>query len=161
MHICTTHRLAFKMENNQIIVKLPEELRANYESSMHKGSVVIEQLKVAAALKFWVDHGCRVMGFEVPSDLGGKTFYVNVLAKDDERMVGFECDSGVNLGRLRRRLGQLRRSLPEGGYLVVVFPFGVDEKHIDKALALADEVWVTGKDGKVERIMCTSVFQRE
>mgnify|MGYP005857229405 CR=1 FL=1 len=66
---------------------LPEELRENYESSEHKGSAVVEGLKVAAALKLWVDRGYREMGFEMSSDLGGKTFYIDVLAKDNERMV--------------------------------------------------------------------------
>ncbi|MCL5876696.1 MAG: hypothetical protein M1540_02665 [Candidatus Bathyarchaeota archaeon] len=139
--------------------RLPEDLRASY-SDARKGSEVIESLKVAAALKLWVDRGYREMGFEVSSDLGGKTFYIDVLAKDDERMVGVECDSGVDLGRLRRRVALLRRSLPEGSYLVVVFPFGVEERHVDEAVELADEVWVTGKDGKVERMMCTSVFHK-
>ena len=139
--------------------KLPKELRAAY-SDARKGSAVVECLKVAAALKLWCDRGYRAMGFEVSSDLGGKTFYIDVLAKNDERMVGVECVSGFDLGRLRRRVGQLRRSLPEGSYLVVVFPFGVDERHTDKALAVADEVWVTGKDGKVERMICTSVFHK-
>jgi hypothetical protein len=138
---------------------LPEELRAAY-SDARKGSAVIEALKVAAALKLWCDRGYRQMGFEVSSDLGGKTFYIDVLAKNDERMVGVECDSGVDLGRLRRRVAQLRRSLPEGSYLVVVFPFGVDKRHIDIAIELADEVWVTGKDGKVERMICTSIFHK-
>ena len=139
--------------------KLPKELRAAY-SDARKGSEVIESLKVAAALKLWVERGYREMGFDVSSDLGGKTFYIDVLAKNDAHMVGVECDSGVNLGRLRRRVVQLRRSLPEGSYLVVVFPFGVEERHVDGAVGLVDEVWVTGKDGRVARVMFTSVFHK-
>ena len=57
--------------------KLPEELRANYNSSEHKCSAVVEGLKVAAALKLWVDRGYRAFGFGVESeDFGGKSFYV-------------------------------------------------------------------------------------
>jgi hypothetical protein len=147
------------MSVDDVASMLPEELRAAYSDS-RKGSAVIERLKVAAALKLWVDRGYREMGFEVSSDLGGKTFYIDVLAKNDEHMVGVECASSFNWERLRRRMTQLHRSLPEGSYLVVIFPFGTDEKHTDKALTLADEVWVTGKDDKVERMICTSVFHK-
>ncbi|MCL4430682.1 MAG: hypothetical protein M1167_08015, partial [Chloroflexi bacterium] len=145
---------------DDIIGKLPEELRANYKSSAQSGSAVIECLKVAAALKLWVDRGYRELRFGVSSDLGGKTMYVDVVAHDADGMVSVECASGVNLGRLRRRVAQLRRSLPEGSYLVVIFPFGADDKGVDKAVKLVDEVWVTGKDGKVERMMFMSVFQK-
>jgi hypothetical protein len=145
---------------NDLINKLPEELRANYEKHTRKGSAVVESLKVAAGLKLWVDRGYREVGFGVPSDFGGKTFYVDVLARDAKGMVGVECASSVHLGRLRRRVEQLRRCLPADSYLIVVFPFGVDES-VDKAAELADEVWVTGKDGKVARMMFTSVFHKD
>ena len=139
---------------------MPAELRTNYEYSERKGSAEVETLKVAAALKLWVNRGYREFGFEVSSDLGGRTFYVDVLAKDEDGMVGVECASGINLGRLRRRVAQLRRSLPESSYLVIVFPFGVDDKLVDKAVGLADEVWAVGKNGTVERMMFMSVFHK-
>ncbi|MCL5877325.1 MAG: hypothetical protein M1540_05885 [Candidatus Bathyarchaeota archaeon] len=145
---------------NDAANKLPEELRENYKGHARKGSAVIESLKVAAALKLWCDRGYREMGFEVSSDLGGKTFHIDVVARDEKGMVGVECINSPHLGWLRWRVAQLRRSLPEGSYLVVIFPFGLDERHIDRAVELVDEVWVTGEDGRVERMMCMSVFHK-
>ena len=143
-----------------IINKLPEELRANYEMQARKCSSVVECLKVAAALKLWVDRGYREIGFEVPSDFGGKTFFVDVLARDADGMVGVECASRLHLGWLRWRVAQLRGCLPPKSWLVVVFPSSVDER-VERVVGLADEVWIVGKDGTVERMMFTAVFHRE
>lgn len=140
---------------------LPDELRADYNSSTHKGSGIVECLKVTAALKLWFDRGYRQVGFGVPSDFGGKTVYVDVVARDAKGMVGVECAPRLYLRWLRGRVAQLRGALPPNSYLVIIFPSGVNEKHIYKVLGLVDEVWVTGKDsGKVERMMFMSVFHR-
>ncbi len=137
--------------------KLPEELRTNY-SRARKGSAVVENLKVAAALKLWFDRGYREIGFETPSDSGGKTFYVDVLAHDADGIIGVECASSAHFGWLRGRVAQLRACLPDDSYLVIIFPSNMDER-VDRAVELADEVWVTGKDNlKVARMMFTSVF---
>ncbi len=142
---------------SKIIDKLPDELRANYKSSERKGSAVVESLKVAAALKLWVDRGYRSMGFEVESEDGGKSFYVDVLAHDARGMVGVECASSFKMGQLRRQIAQLRRYLPPNSYIIVVFPENVGEQ-AKKATKLVDEVWVTGKNGTVESMMFMSVF---
>ncbi len=140
--------------------KLPEELRANYKSSERKGSAAIENLKVAAALKLWNDRGYRQLGFGVESDVDGKTVYVDVLAHDDARgMVGVECACSLNLGRLRRRIKQLRGCLTPDSYIIAVFPSKVGER-VKKAIRLVDEVWVTGKNGTVEQMMFMSVFRK-
>ncbi len=140
--------------------KLPEELREIYNRA-RKGSAVVERLRGVAALKLWFDRGYREFGFEVPSDVEGKTVHIDVLAQDAEGMVGVECVSKLNLARLRSRIEQLRRCLPDSGYLVVVLPFGIDEGCIDTVAELADEVWVTNKDNtKVERTIGTSVFHK-
>ena len=118
-------------------------------------------MKVAAALKLWNDRGYRDIKFEVPLIFGGKTVSIKVLAHDAEGgVVGVECVLGVNLGWLGGRVGQLRRCLPSGSWLVVVFPSGVDER-VREVVELADEVWVTGKNGKVEQMMFMSFFHKE
>jgi hypothetical protein len=142
-----------------LINKLPEELRANYESSSRRCSVVVECLKVAAALKLWVDRGYRQLGFGVESEDGGKSFYVDVLANGDNGMVGVECASSLHLGWLRWQVKKLRRYLPPNSYIIIVFPENVGEQ-AEKAVELADEVWVTGKDGTVEQMMFMSVFRK-
>jgi hypothetical protein len=147
-------------DTKNLTYKLPEELRANYISSERKGSAVVEGLKVAAALKLWVDRGYRSMGFEVESEDGGKTFYVDVLAYNADGMVGVECASSLNMGRLRRQIAQLRCYLPPNSYIIIVFPSNVSEQ-AKKATKLADEVWVTGKNGTVEQMMFLSVFHKE
>mgnify|MGYP000942425871 CR=1 FL=1 len=76
------------MSIGDIVEKLPKELRANYKSSERKGSAVVESLKVAVALKLWVDRGYRSMGFEVESEDDGKSFYVDVLAHNANGLVG-------------------------------------------------------------------------
>jgi hypothetical protein len=140
--------------------KLPEELRTIYDRA-RKGSEVVERLKVAAALKLWGDRGYREVGFGVPCDFGGRTAYVDVLARDADDVVGVECVSRLHLGWLRWRIAQLRRCLPPDGYLVIIFPSNVDDKQVDKVVGLVDEVWVTGKDKtEVERMMFTSVIHR-
>jgi hypothetical protein len=101
------------------------------------------------------------VGFGVPCDFGGRTFYVDVLARDTNGMVGVECASSAHLGWLRRRVGQLRRCLSVDCYLVVVFPYGVNEALVDRVVGLVDEVWVTSKDNsKVERMMFMSTFHK-
>ncbi len=145
---------------DDIIDKLPDELRANYKIN-RKNSPVIEQLKVAAALKLWNDRDYRDIRFDVPLVFGGKTVLVKVLAHDAEGgVVGVECVSSVNLGWLDGRVEQLRRCLPADSYLVVVFPPDVDEQ-VREAVELADEVWITGKNGKVEQMMFMSFFCKE
>lgn len=114
--------------SSDIVEKLPEELKANYKSSAHKGSVVVEALKIAASLKLWNDRGYRELGFEVPSDLGGKTFYVDVLAQDARGFVGVECTPTVELEHLRKRVAMLRGSLPPDSHLVLVFPSNAGEQ---------------------------------
>ena len=139
--------------------KLPEELRANYNNK-RKGSPVVEGLKVAAALKLWNDRDYRDIRFDVPMTLGGKTVLVKVLAHDAEGgVVGVECALSVNLGWLGGRVEQLRRCLPSGSWIVVVFPSNVDEQ-VREAVELADEVWVTGKNGTVEQMMFMSFFRK-
>ena len=139
--------------------KLPEELKLTYKCA-RKGSAVIEELKIAAALKLWNDRGYRELGFEVPSDLSGKTFYVDVLAQDDRGFVGVECTPNLNLERLRRQIQQLRHSLPPNSHTVIVFPENIGEQ-TKKAVKLADEVWVTGKNSTVEQMMFMSFFGKE
>ncbi len=140
--------------------KLPEELRTNYRVN-RKNSPVIEQLKIAAALKLWGDRRYRNIRFEVPLAFGGKTFFVKILAQDADGVVGVECASSIDFGWLRRRMELLRGYLPADSYLVAVFPSTVGE-HVDRVTELADEVWVTGKDNlKVARMMFTSIFGRK
>jgi hypothetical protein len=143
----------------EVISKLPEELKLVYKCA-RKGEAVVEALKVAAALKFWNDRGYRELGFEVPSDLGGKTFYVDVIAQDARGFVGVECAPTVEWERLRKRVALLRGSLPPDSHLVLVFPANVGEQ-AKKATKLVDEVWVTGKNNTVETMMFMSVFHKE
>ncbi len=147
------------MATDDVIDKLPEELRANYMSSAHRCSPVVEGLKLAAALKLYVDRGYRELGFGVESEDDGKSFYVDVLANGDNGMVGVECASSLHLGWLRWQVKKLRRYLPQNSYIIIVFPENVGEQ-AEKAVELADEVWVTGKDGTVERMLFTSVFHK-
>ena len=145
------------MEKSQTISKLPEELRANYRIN-RKGSAVIEQLRVAAALKLWNARGYRDIKFDAPMSLGGKTVFVKVLAQNAEGVVvGVECVSSLRLGWLRERVAQLRCCLPPDSWIVAVFPSDVGEG-VKKAAKLVDEVWVTGKNGTVEQMMFMSVF---
>lgn len=147
------------MRNGDIVEKLPKELRANYKIS-RKSSPIIESLKVAAALKLWNDRGYRNIKFDEPMSLGEKRFFVKVLAKNAEGvMVGVECASAVKLGRLRERVALLRGCLPPNSWIIAVFPESVCEG-VKKAAKLADEVWVTGKNGTVERMMFMSVFRK-
>jgi len=142
------------MSSNDVVGKLPEELKLIYKCA-RKGKADMEALKVAAALKLWNDRGYRELGFEVPSDLGGKTFYVDVIAQDARGFVGVECASSVELGRLRKRVALLRGSLPPDSHLVLVFPANAGEQ-VKKAVRLVDEVWVTGTNGTVEQMIFMS-----
>ena len=142
------------------IAKLPEELRANYMMHARKSSAVIEQLRVAAALKLWNDRGYRDIRFDVPMPCSGKTFFVKVLAKNAEGVVvGVECASTVRLEWLRWRVAQLRCCLPPNSWIIVVFPSNVGER-VKRVAKFADEVWVTGKNGTVERMMFMSFFRK-
>ena len=145
------------MEKSQTISKLPEELRANYRIN-RKGFAVIEQLRVAAALKLWNARGYRDIKFDVPMSLDGKTVFVKVLAKNAEGVVvGVECASAVRSGWLRERVALLRGCLPPNCWIVAVFPASAGER-AKKAAKLVDEVWVIGKNGTVEQMMFMSVF---
>jgi len=144
---------------DNVINKLPEELRANYNSSAHRCSPVVESLKLAAALKLYVDRGYRELGFGVESEDGGKSVYIDVLAHDADGMVGVECVSSLHLGWLRWRVKQLRRYLPQNSRIILVFPQNVG-KQAEKAVELADEVWVTGSNGTIEQMMFMSVFRK-
>ena len=146
-----------KLEDNDVIDKLPAELRANYKIR-GKGSPVIECLKVAAALKLWEACGYRDIKFDVPITFSRKTFFVKVLARNaDDVVVGAECVSSLRLGWLRERVAQLRGCLPPDSWFIVVFPANVDG-HVKKVVKFVDEVWVTGKNGTVEQMMFMSVF---
>ena len=139
--------------------KLPEELRANYRIN-RKGSVVIECLKVASALKLWDARGFRDIKFDVPMTCSGKTFFVKVLAKNAEGVVvGVECVSSLRLGRLHERVAQLRCCLPPNSWIIAVFPSNAGER-VKKAVKLVDEVWVIGNNGTVEQMMFMSVFRK-
>jgi hypothetical protein len=143
---------------NGIAEKLPKELRANYKTS-RKSSPTIEALKIVAALKLWDDRGFTDIRFDVPIVFAGKTVFVKVLAKHSEGTVfGVECASKVRLSLLRERLLILQMCLPRDSYVVAVFPETASEK-ADKVVELADEVWVTGKNGKVEQMMFGSIFR--
>ena len=143
---------------DNITEKLPKEIKLIYDTS-RKSSRSIEELKVAAALKLWNDRGYRELGFEVPSDLNGKTFYVDILAQDARGFVGVECTPNLNLERLQRQIKQLRHSLPPNSHTVIVFPTNIGEQ-TKKAVKLADEVWVTGKKGTIEQMMFMTVFRK-
>ncbi len=146
---------------NHPINKLPIELKTIYISHAHKSSLVVEGLKVAAALKLWNDRSYRDVRFDVPLVFGGKTVFVKVLAKNtDGLVVGIECASTVRLECLRKRIELLQACLPPDSYLIVVYPETAGEQ-AQKAAKLADEVWVTGKNGTVTQMMFTSTFHKE
>ena len=44
-------------------------------------------------------------------------------------------------------------------HIIIIFPENIG-KQAEKATELADEVWVTGKNGTVEQIMFTSVLHK-
>lgn len=138
-------------KSDLIINKLPEELKAKYEAQAFVCCDVIECLKVAAALKLWVNRSYRDVDFSVPFVLGREKLFVDVLARGENGVVGVECMSSLSLGLLRERMGLLRRCLPEA-YFVIVFPATVG-KRVEKATFLADEVWVTNKDNSMVESM--------
>jgi hypothetical protein len=113
-------------------------------------------LKVAAALKLRNDRGYRDIQFEVPLRCNGKTVCVKVLAKHaDGVVVGVECASNVKFKQLHKRITLLQCCLPPDSYIIAVFPEAV-EKQAEKATKIADEVWVTGKNGTVTQMMFRS-----
>ncbi len=153
--------LALHNEIKNLTNKLPEELREKYKIYSHKNSAIIEQLKVAAVLKFWNDRGVRDIKFDVPIVFGNKTVFVKVLAKHAEGTVfGVECASEVKLGWLRKRLAVLQTCLPRDSYVVAVFPETASEK-ADEAVNMADEVWITGKKCTINQMMFNSFLGKE
>ncbi len=143
--------------HNNYADKLPEELRKNYKSS-RKNSPIIEALKVAAALKLWEDRGFEDIQFDVPMVFAGKRFFVKVLAKHSIGAVfGVECASTVRMYWLKQRLVTLQLCLPKDSYVVAVFPEAAWAK-AEKVTALADEVWITGNNGKIKYIMFSKFF---
>ncbi len=141
--------------------KLPEPLRTNFERYAFKSSAVINQLKVAAALKLWRDRGYRDITFDEPMTCSGRTVFVKVLARNaDGVVVGIECASTVRLECLRKRIELLQACLPPDSYLIVVFPETAGER-AQKAAKFADEVWVTGKNGTVTQMMFISTFHKK
>ncbi len=144
-----------------LISKLPEELRAKYLKHARKASPAIEGLKNAAALKLWNDRGVRDIKFDVPKVFEGKTMFIKVLAKhQDGTTFGIECASKVKMGLLRERLLTLQFCLPKDSYIIAVFPEIVGAK-ADKAATLVDEVWMIGKNGKVNQMMFHSYLGSE
>jgi hypothetical protein len=140
--------------------KLPNELKTSYKTQTRKSSPVIEQLKIAAALKLWNDRGYRDVRFDVPLLFDGKTVFVKVLAKHaDGVVVGVECASVVKLGWLRKRLAMLQACLPPDIYLIAVLPETAGEQ-VKIVTKFADEIWVTGKNGKVSQMMFTTSFNK-
>jgi 16S RNA G1207 methylase RsmC len=156
-------KLKKEQTNPSLLAELPEELKANYQTQTYKCSPTIERLKVTAALKLWCDRGYRDIEFGVRRSCGEQRVFVDVLAKNEDCMVGVECASSVHLGWLHWQVAQLRRCLPPNSYLVIVFPLGAGtDSGVKKATSLVDEVWITGKDNnKVEQMMFTAVFHRE
>jgi hypothetical protein len=145
---------------NDISNELPKELRATYHPNQ-RSSPIIERLRMAAVLKLWYDRDFRDIRLNVPLSQEGKRFIVKVLAQNKEgRLFGVECVSAIGLGRLRKRITRLRACLPPESYLIAVFPYGAD-KRADRAVQFADEVWVTGKDGKVAEMMFMSSLGKE
>ncbi|XHH09789.1 MAG: hypothetical protein ACFCUE_03955 [Candidatus Bathyarchaeia archaeon] len=140
------------LTNNDLTEKLPQQLQKEYQKS-RKNSPIIENLKIAAALKLWNDRGFTDIKFDVPIAYGGKTMFIKVLAKHEEGTVfGIECASNLRLGWLKKRLSTLKTCLPKDSYVVAVFPETASEK-AEEAVELADEVWVTGKNGKVNQMI--------
>lgn len=148
------------MENSKIISKLPEELRAKYKMQARTCCDRVECLKVAAALKLWGDRGYRDIEFGVPLVFRKKMVFVDVLARNEDGVVGVVCMPSLHLGWLRGQVAQLRRCLPPNCYLVIVSPSTVGER-VNRAAFLADEVWVTDKDNsEVASMMFVSVCRK-
>ncbi len=145
--------------NNKLVENMPQELRKIYTAS-RKSSPSIDSLKVAAALKLWA-RDFRDIKFDAPLVFGGKTVIVKVLAKHpDGTMFGVECASKVRPNWLRERLAVLQMCLPKDSYIIAVFPATAYER-ARRVVKLADEVWVTGDDGKVKQMMFHARFGKE
>jgi hypothetical protein len=54
---------------------------------------------------------------------------------------------------------QLHRCLPADSWLILIFSSNAG-KRVSEAVKLADEVWVTGKNGTIEQMMFTTTFHR-
>ncbi len=148
-----------KEPTNEQSNKLPEKFGTNNQTN--KDISVVEGLLNAAILKLWCDRGFRDVRLGVRFCLEGRRFYVKIVAKNKEgRSYGVECVSSMSLARLRLRISRLRACLPPDGYVIVVFPYGADKK-ADKAVQFADEVWITGKDGKVSQMLFMSSLGTE
>jgi hypothetical protein len=148
------------METSLNSLKLPEEIRTKYNKQTRKTSPVVEGLKVAAALKLW-DRDFRDIRFDVPVIFRGKTVFVKVLGKhEDGTMFGVECASNVRLGWLRQRFAALQMCLPKDSYLIAVFPEPAYAR-AGRVVKLVDEVWVTGKNGKVHNMLFHAYLGKE
>lgn len=147
--------------NPNLTDKLPKELQETYNKTSRKNSPTIETLKAAAALKLWNDRGFTDIKFDAPIVFGRKTILVKVLAKHQEGTVfGVECASKVRLSWLKQRIVTMQMCLPKDSYIVAVFPETSSGKG-DKAVNLADEVWLTGKNGKVNQIIFHAYLGKE
>ena len=111
-------------------------------------------------MKLWKDRDFRDIKFEVEPEWHGKSFYVDVLAQNDGLMVGVECASSLRMGRLQGRISLLQDCLPPNSYIIAVFPETAYER-ARRAVKLVDEVWVTGKNGKVNQMMFHAYLGRE
>ncbi len=150
-----------EQSNPSLTDKLPQQLQETYNKTSRKNSPTIEALKVAAALKLWEGRDFRDIKFDVPIVFGKKTMLIKVLAKhQDGTVFGVECASKVRLGWLRERVAVLQTCLPKDSYVVLVFPEEAYERS-RRAVKLVDEVWVTGKNGKVNQMMFHAYLGRE
>ncbi len=74
--------------------------------------------------------------------------------------MGLNAPSNVKLGWLKERLPALQMCLPKDSYIIALFPETASEK-ADKAVKFADEVWVTGKNGKINQMVFHSCFGKQ
>gem|GEM_PF-1773307 len=146
--------------NEGLADRLPDELMAKYKAQTCACCYIVECLKVAAALKLWCDRGYRDVEFSVPLALGRKKFFVDVLAKKEDQVVGVVCMPRLHLRWLRCHIKRLNHCLPPDSYIVIVFP-STTGKRVSKAAFLADEVWVTDEtNSKVASMIFTTVFHK-
>ncbi len=131
---------------------LPQEIKQAYKTS-RKNSPAIETLKLAAAQKLHSARDCTNIKFDTPAIFGKKTIYIKVQGKHpDGTVFAAECATKVKLSRLRERVAVIKTCLPKDSYIVLVFPEDCYERS-RRAVKLADEVWITGKNGKVNQMI--------
>ena len=95
----------------------------------------------------------------MPLIFGGKTVLVKVLAHDAEGgVVGVECVSASIWGGCVGGLGSYAAVCRLAVGLLLFFPQAL--MSVREVVELADEVWVTGKNGTVEQMMFMSVFHK-